>query len=249
MMKQVFVRFHLRTATGFVSTVNVFVTKDYQRFAKSIAVRVNGAVLERTLGFFHKLAQVFTTHKGYSQKKPVHKHYAAAESMTLLNLGRRVCARRGPLLISTHSHLLLSGQNRSLKITAWEKKTLKYSVPPPPPTPPRTRWSTPWLVEWALQLKLKRSIWTASLGWVLWTVEPLETSCRHVVQAAPFSFQCSRSALPPVNCTLKPRGWPADSLWFRGGCMLYWAMVTLLCWWVLTVGTNESSCLRSGGWC
>lgn len=48
----------------------------------------------------------------------------------------------------------------------------------------------------------ERGIWIASLAWALWTVEPLETFCRHVVQAVPFSFQCSRSALPPVICTL-----------------------------------------------
>lgn len=121
----------------------------------------------------------------------VHKHYTAERrSVTLLNFARRVRARSGPLPISMHSHLPLSCQSRSLTITT--------KHPPPPPQPVIDTLTHGMSTSTAAD----RGIWIASLAQALWTVEPLETFCRHVVQAVPFSFQCSRSALPPVICAL-----------------------------------------------
>lgn len=46
--------------------------------------------------------------------------HSQRRSVIPLNFVRRVLARRVPLLISTHSHLPLSCQSRSLKIIAWK---------------------------------------------------------------------------------------------------------------------------------
>lgn len=107
----------------------------------------------------------------------------------------------------------------------------------------RNQWATHWLMERTLELRLKRGIWIASLAWILWTAEPLETFCRHVVRAGPFSFQCSRSALPPVICTLSSlrstcwqqnvRGVTTAVLGERCSDVAYilcLAVITLLCW-------------------
>lgn len=54
-----------------------------------------------------------------------------------MNFAWRVRARTGPL-ISMHSHLPLSCQSRSLKITAWKKKKNKQPNISLPPSLPHT---------------------------------------------------------------------------------------------------------------
>lgn len=59
----------------------------------------------------------------------------------------------------------------------------------------------------------------------------LEASCRHVVRAAPFSFQRGRSALPPVICALNATVvdlLTASALVAKH--VLYLAVAMLLCW-------------------
>lgn len=166
--------------------------------------------------------------------------------MTLLNFAWHVRTCRGPLLILMHSHLPLSCQSRSFKITAW-KKTAALHLPPTTSSLPliHSQWSTLWLMEWTLQLKLKGRIWTASIAWILWTTEALETICRHVVQRwaifIPVQPLCSstchlHSELPAVDLlTAAERVGSHNSSSAGEGAdvayILYLAVTMLFCWW------------------
>lgn len=123
-------------------------------------------------------------------------------SVTPLNSERRVCARTGPPLISMHSHLPLSCQSRSLKITAWKKKHSPF-----PPSLTQAQWWTLWLEEWTL----RRRIWTASPA-----SEASSLLKRFVAGCpGPCHFHSSAAALLfHLSSALCSR--PADSSWTWG---------------------------------
>lgn len=216
MMKQVFVRFHLRAATGFVSTVNVYITKDYQRFAKSIAVRVNGAVLERTLGFFHKQAQVFAAHKGYSQKKPAHKHHAAAVDDTAELRAACLCTQRAPSNIDTFPSAIVRPKQKS-EDHSLGKNNPAVECPPSQPDPT----SHPLIDTLTCGMSTSTEAEKKHLDsiscpsplncWASWNV--LSPCCPGCAIFIPVQKLCSST------CQLHsetPRGWPADILWVGG---------------------------------
>lgn len=64
----------------------------------------------------------------------------------------------------------------------------KAAVPPPLPPPPLQLFSP----------GCKHRSGPRLLSRLLWTERTLETSCRHVVEVAPFCLRHSRSAFPPV---------------------------------------------------
>lgn len=77
-------------------------------------------------------------------------------------------------------------------------------------------------MAWALQLRQKRGIWTASPAFNFWTREPLETFCRHGVQALPF-HSSTDTLLFHLSCALCAfYGRPADSYWTWGKSV--WAL-------------------------
>lgn len=113
------------------------------------------------------------------------------------------CTPRAPSNIEAFPSAIV----KSLKITALGGKGS-----------PTTTTTTPSAQRADGRPRLRSELFrTPPLARLLWTESTLETSCRHVVQAAPFSFQPSRSALPPViralnapwsTCWQLQRSWP-----------------------------------------
>lgn len=211
-------------------------------------------------------AQVFTL--GYlkgSEEETAHKRYTAAELEkehdTVELCMACPCTQRASANIDAFPSAIVLPKQK-LQDHSLEKKQ-QPNISPLTSSLPLThsQRSTLWLMEWTLQLKLKGRIWTASLAWILWTTEALETICRHVVQRCaifiPVQPFCSstchlHSELPAVDLltAAEREGSHNSSSSARGGgadvaYILYLAVTTLFCFLVQLkwtfVGNNISA--------
>lgn len=161
------------------------------------------------------------------------------DSVTLVNFARRVraCSRASASIDAFPSALVLKNGDHSLR-----EKTLTQHLPPSLlPSEPVIDTLTHGVHTWA-----RRRLDSISLPGSSEPSNLLKHFVAMLSGALPFSFQCSRSALPPVICTLsslRPRRWQL-LLNVRGvttaapgdrridiAYILYLAVIMFLRWW------------------